>query len=199
MYLNPFAAYRMYMATKLHFSSDKYNMLEQGGRVNTNEAAFKKRRGVELAITRLAKKYPMEDFVQYIMANILAGDKNGGLFGGDGEDRYAAWKKKIQSLSYFYKQDLVKLREQDVGAGLSPIWTSLNGQHPLILREYLAGTVTIETLVILEQLYKYCDTLDEALSYDPLWKETGKLIRKYIPFLAIDKEQYEQITETIFN
>ena len=78
------------------------------------------------------------------------------------------------------------------------MWECLGGTHPIILRLYLSKRIMLETLVILEQLYKYRAQLDETLTYDPVWKGTSKLLAKAIPFIDIEVSTFRDITERIF-
>ena len=68
-----------------------------------------------------------------------------------------------------------------------------NNEHPLILRMYLSKIVSIETLVILNKLNNFTDKLDIELKDDIMWPDVSRLIKKYSPFLNINKEKYESI------
>ena len=63
--------------------------------------------------------------------------------------------------------------------------------HPPILKEHLAGNVSAEEMCVWEKLIGYCKDYDKQLK-DPVWRVIGMKIRKYLPFLNIDKEKYRQ-------
>ena len=63
--------------------------------------------------------------------------------------------------------------------------------HPPILKEHLAGNISAEDMCVYEKLFGYCKDYDKQLK-DPVWKVIGMKIRKYLPFLNIDKEKYKQ-------
>ena len=65
------------------------------------------------------------------------------------------------------------------------------GGHPPLLKEYLAGNLSIEEAVIYEKLFGYCKDYDKKLD-DPVWHQIGMKIKKYLPFLNIDKEKYRK-------
>ena len=46
-------------------------------------------------------------------------------------------------------------------------------------------------MCVYEKLFGYCKDYDRQLK-DPVWKVIGMKIRKYIPFLKIDKTKYRQ-------
>ena len=62
--------------------------------------------------------------------------------------------------------------------------------HPPLLKEHLAGNISAEDMCVYEKLFGYCKDYDKQLK-DPVWKVIGMKIRKYIPFLNIDKEKYK--------
>ena len=61
--------------------------------------------------------------------------------------------------------------------------------HPPILKEHLAGNVSAEDMCVYEKLFGYCKDYDKQLD-DPVWKTVGLKIKKYLPFLNIDKDKY---------
>jgi hypothetical protein len=195
--MDSYGGYCWYLALKLHFTSDKYDIIASGANVNVTREQFEKK-GLRFAVKKLVKKYDEGEFIQYVIANLLAGDKNAGLFGTEGEDRLREFQKRLQSISYLYEQDLLKLKGVNVGVGMSSIWTSLDGQHPILVKEYLAGNVMLETLVILDTLFGYREQLDQQLSFDPVWKQVSKLIKKYKPFITIKQPKFLAITERVF-
>lgn len=205
--MSGFSSYVWYISLKTHFTSEKYDILKSGT-IPVTQAQYDKKGGVKYAMERLSRKNSQSDLCQYFIANFLAGDKYGGVFNADGQAIYLDWIKRKESLSYLYEQDLNTLLEMKVdrlpiilnNETFNPIaflWMPLSG-HPPILRAYLGKHVMLETLVILEQLYKYKARLDESLAYDPVWKETSKLLGKAIPFIDIEASTFRDITERIF-
>ena len=63
--------------------------------------------------------------------------------------------------------------------------------HPPILKEHLAGNVSVEDMCIYEKLFSYCKDYDVKIN-DPIWKSVGMKIRKYLPFLNIDKKKFRE-------
>ena len=63
-------------------------------------------------------------------------------------------------------------------------------KQPIILKKYLGKHISIETLVILNYINNYTDRLDRELKNDIIWPDVSRIIKKYQPFLKIDKEQY---------
>jgi hypothetical protein len=63
-----------------------------------------------------------------------------------------------------------------------------SGEHPNIIKKYLRGEISIETLTILNSILNFTKRYDKEVS-DPLYKEVKKLCEKYQPFLKFDKQK----------
>jgi len=55
---------------------------------------------------------------------------------------------------------------------------------------YLGKHISIETLVILNKINNYTNKLDNVLKDDIIWPDVSRIVKKYTPFLKIDKEKY---------
>ena len=64
--------------------------------------------------------------------------------------------------------------------------------HPPILKSYLAGNTSLETLVICDRILEYRKDWDKKLD-DPVWETVSRKIKKYTPFLNIDVPRYKKI------
>ena len=70
------------------------------------------------------------------------------------------------------------------------------GSHPPLLKHFLSGEITLETLVIFETCLGYVDKFDAVLT-DPIWKDIKRSILKYKPFLHVDCFKYKQVILTV--
>jgi hypothetical protein len=199
--MSGFTSYAWYISLKQHFTTEKYDIIKSGI-IPVTQATYDKKGGVKYAMERLARKYSESDLCQYFIANCIAGDRYGGAFSEEGPAIYLDWMKRKESLSYLYEQDLWELENiltrEEESKKIENVFTCLGGKHPIILTEFLGKRVMLETLVILEQLYKYRAQLDETLAYDPIWKNTSKLLGKSLPFIDIEVLTFQRITETVF-
>ena len=69
-------------------------------------------------------------------------------------------------------------------------------RHPEILKTYLRGEVSIETMVILDKILGFRQDFDKHLS-DPVWETVSMRIKKYSSFLHIDVFRYKKILKEI--
>lgn len=194
MTMDEFSVYKMYIALKLHFTTDKYDVVKQKGKVKASRQAFAKRTDL-FSIRKISKTYSDEEVANFLVANFVSGDRWGGMFDIDAGERYQLWKKKIESLSYNFSQELDALIEEmeDKNLKLSEIFIVQSGQHPYIIKAFLRKTISIETLVILEKLNKYVEVFDKEITDTVVWPDISRLIKKYKPFLSIDTEKFNGI------
>lgn len=194
MTMDEFSVYKMYIALKLHFTTDKYDVVKQRGKVKASRQAFAKRTDL-FSIRKISKTYSDEEVANFLVANFVSGDRWGGMFDIDAGERYQLWKKKIESLSYNFSQELDAFIEEmeDKNLKLSDIFSVQSGQHPYIIKAFLRKTISIETLVILEKLNKYVEVFDKEITDTVVWPDISRLIKKYKPFLSIDTEKFNGI------
>jgi hypothetical protein len=106
----------------------------------------------------------------------------------EGEGRYTSWKRRTQSLSYIFKEEMESiLANRDINNAFA----SSNG-HPPILKGYLSGDISLETMVICDKILGYRTDYDKKLT-DPVWETVSMRMRKYSPFLNIDVFHYKKI------
>ena len=194
MIMEPFEVYRYYLALRLHFTTDKYDVIEQRGRVRATKNSFLKRKDM-FAIRKVAETYTDKDIVDFLVANFVSGDRWGGVFDVESKERYQGWKKRIEAISYTFKKEIDKavLFTEKNNITFDDLYKCNNGQHPPIVKMYLRNDISIETLVILNKLNNFTDQLDQDLKDDLVWPDTSRIIKKYSPFLEIKKEKYNEI------
>jgi len=194
MIMEPFEVYRYYLALRLHFTTDSYNVIEQKGRVRATKNSFLKRKDL-LSIRRVAETYSDKDIVDFLVANFVSGDRWGGVFDVESKERYQGWKKRIESISYTFKKEVDKAAAyaDKLGITFNQLFYCNHGQHPFIIKMYLRNDISIETLVILNKLNNFTDQLDQDLKDDLVWPDTSRIIKKYSPFLEIKKDKYNEI------
>lgn len=189
--MEAYDVYRLYMAMKLHFTTESYDISKTKGMVKDCRNAFMKRKDI-LAFRKLGEKYSKREIIDLLVANFTRGDKYGGVFDSETEEAYEQWKIRQQKLSYIFTQDIITILNESEKTGQDPFTTS-NGTHPIIVRLYLGGKISLETLIILDKLFDFRYINDNSLQLDFVWKDVSLLIKKYRIFVKIDKEKYMSI------
>lgn len=191
--MTPFQVYKLYLALRLHFTSDKYDIIEKRGAIRTSEQAFARRNDL-MGVNRLARKYNVSQCTNFMVANFVGGEKNGGMFAIGSEAVYKQWQGKLERLGYMYQDELRTLCESV--KAFDDLMDCSRG-HPPILKAYLNGSVSIETLTILEKCLPWVDRVHIYLENDVIWPDLRRTIVKYKPFLKIRKDKYSAITQKI--
>ena len=94
--MDEYSVYKMYIALKLHFTTENYDVIAQRGKVRASRQAFAKRKDL-YSIKKVSKTYSDEEVANFLVANFTSGDRWGGLFDSEASDRYADWKKRIEN------------------------------------------------------------------------------------------------------
>ena len=188
--LSPFDTYKEYLAYKNHFTKEKYDYQRYGGKSRAKIDSFYKRKD-RYFFEKMSRKYKDPEIKNFFLANFVNTDNPQGLWIGNimrsGETVYKEWQKRQQSMYYNFKQSSDDMMDQYT---YDEFFDASKG-HPPILKEHLAGNISAEEMCVYEKLFGYCKDYDKQIK-DPVWKIVGMKIRKYMPFLNIDKEKYKK-------
>ena len=136
--------------------------------------------------------------MDFLVSNFVTANNPSSLWIGEiinsGERTYSEWSRKQQSLSYIFKEQITRLFEE---YGLDDLFDCSNG-HPPILKEYLGEHIDLETVVILEKVFKFRSRFDKKLD-DPVWETVSMKIKKYDPFININVLQYKKVLRELVN
>ena len=193
--MSPFDCYQTYLSLKNHFTKERYDFFQYGGRTSASMSAFNKRKD-KYWFEKMSRQRADDEIRDYFIANFIASDTPekiwiGGLI-KEGESLYQGWQKRTQSLTYLFKEQSEELLSK---AGLETVFDCSKG-HPILLKRYLAGKVSIETLVIYDKIFMFRKRFDKSLD-DPIWSSVSLKLQKYEPFLNIDVQKHKQILRRI--
>ena len=191
----PADAYRCYLAMKNHFTKDKYDYIKYRGKVRATNEAFYKRKD-RFWFEKFARQKSDKEIEDFFVANFTSCTDPESLWIGemikDGEGRYQDWQKKLQSLSYMFKEDCEKLFTDNK---IDDVFDCSKG-HPIVLKKFLGGNISLETLVIYDRILGYTKNFDKKLQ-DPVWETVSRRVRKYSPFINIDVSRYKKILKEV--
>ena len=191
----PFDAYKCYLAMKNHFTKDNYDYQKYRGKTRATHQAFYKRKD-RFWFEKFARQKTDQEVEEFFVANFTSCSDPESLWIGEmikeGEGRYQDWQKKVQSLSYVFRQEIDSLFEDKK---VDDVFDCSKG-HPPILKSYLGGDISIETMVICDRVFGYVKDFDKRLK-DPVWETVSRKIKKYSPFLNIDIFRYKKILKEV--
>ena len=184
--MEAYDAYKIYHALKLHFTSN-YDYNKYNGKANVSVDSFLKRNDRPF-FGRVSRKYK-DDTKDFFISNFIVNPK--GWVGNFNDENYLNWKKRNQSLKYNYKSELVELFHRV--STFDEIFHN-GSQHPLLLKQFMAKKLSIETVAILESLLGFCDRFDKQIEENIVWPDRKKLILNYSNLLTIDVNEYRVVT-----
>ena len=195
MIVTPFDTYQHYLSLKNHFTNPKYDFFKYGAKTRASMASFNKRRD-KYWFEKTSRKYSDKEIVDFLVSNFVASTNPQNLWIGEiinsGERNYAEWMKRQQSLSYLYREQMQEFFSENK---LEDAFNCSKG-HPPILKKFLGGDVSIESLAICEKVFSFREKFDKKLD-DPVWETVSLKLKKYLPFLNIDMFRYKKILRQI--
>ena len=113
----------------------------------------------------------------------------------DKGETYENYILKLKDLEEIFKKESIYLFSEE---NLLSVFQCKGGSHPIILKKFLNGKISIETLVIYDRIFLFGNDFDKKL-FDPVWETVSLKIRKYKPFLNIDVFKYKKILREVIH
>ncbi len=197
MKVTPYETYQTYLSMKSHFTNPKYDFFKYGGKSRATVSSFNKRKD-KYWFEKTSRKYSDQEILDFLLSNFITANNPQNLWIGEiinsGERNYSEWMKRQQSLTYLFKEQLEGLLSEKK---LDEVFDCSKG-HPPILKKYLGGDLSLETLIILEKIFSFVKNFDKTIK-DPVWETVSLKIKKYIPFININIVYYKKILRKIVN
>jgi len=182
--MEPIDVYLMYCAMKAHFGKGDYDFVTYKGKTRIKRDTFYKRKDRSFFV-KLSRKYKTEQEIQnYFVSNFIKDKK--GYIANFSDENYESWKLKRQGFFDMFEVEMKPLVE-----AFEDLFTVTNGQHPKLMREFLGGRVSLETVIILDELVNFGPDWNKQLEDDIIWIDLDNLMNNYERFLTIDQEQYK--------
>jgi len=195
MKVTPFETYQTYLSMKSHFTNKRYDFFKYGGKSRATMASFNKRKD-KYWFEKTSRKYSDQEITDFLLSNFVTTETPQNLWIGEiinsGERTYADWMRRQQSLTYLFKEQSKKLLSEKE---LEEVFNCSKG-HPPILKKYLGGEISLETLVIFEKIFSFGKKFNRKLK-DPVWETVNMKMKKYVPFLNINVFHYKKILREI--
>jgi hypothetical protein len=189
-----FAAYALWNALKLHFTSDSYDYFKYHGKTNVSKQSFTIRKD-KYYFYKLSRKYSLEELKNYYVANMIGGNGEwvGEMVGPNGEEIYAKWQKTQQSLTYTTENDTIVLFDGVDGAefwSMDDYFKPVDGGWPMIITKLMHDKIKLETVCILIDTIGCMPRWEKQITEDIVWPSYHRLIKKYTPFIQYDKDKF---------
>ncbi len=185
MSTDPFESYKLYNALKLHFESS-YDAVKYNFKSNVTPNSFFKRKD-KYFFAKLAKKYngELKDFYvsQFINTETYIGD----MMDSEAEQNYKDHKRIQESIHRVFSIDINRLTEENVP--FDYLFKASDNAYPLVVKLWLQEEISLETVVILNAIFKFIDRESKNISDTIIWPDTRRLIEKYEPFVNFNRDK----------
>ena len=181
--MQPFDAYSMYNALKLHFEQDSYDAVKYNFKSNVSSKSFFARKD-KYFFAKLAKNYD-DKLLQYYIANF----KNGVSYVGDmlnegGETNFKEHMRIRESIHREFEKDINSLLDMDKEFDS---FFEAKQTHPLIIKLLMREQISLETVVILDSILGFMDREGKKITETIIWPDISRKIMKYKPFVDFNK------------
>ena len=184
--MDGFRAYKYYIATKLHFTNDKFNVFENPNVKGSRDAFFN--RNDRYIFEKLARKFTSDhDLIQYYVANFAYGNDAVAYHDSESDTNLTVWTKRKQSITRIFENDLsaIILHLEKEKKGKAELFTFDDNNFPELFKLYLGHYVTIESLSILNNFQPYL--LSWRRNANLIWDEECRRIEKVKGFVKYDE------------
>lgn len=191
MIMEPFDAYRKYLALKQHFHKENYDYFKYNGKVNAKSTSFETRKD-KYMFYKLSKKKDVEG---YLVANLIENDNTwiGDLLSSESEQVYNEWLKRQQSISYIFENDISKLKDD-----LHENIMTKHGEYPHMLKLFFKKEICIETIVISNEILNFFNHWKNKIEDTVIWPDLYKKCMKYRAFIHFDRNHCLNILKNKF-
>ncbi len=193
--MDGYKAYRYYLAIKLHFTTDKFDVFQNRGNVKGTREAFNARND-RYIFEKLAQKHPDDkEIIQFFVSNFAYGNDTAIYAGQEAEDNFMQWNKRKQSITKIFVDDLATLLTHIETNRLkhSAIFEFTENEYPVALKMFVGGKIAIETLRIIDDFSGIIEKWNQNLSVKYIWDNEMRRIKKLTGFVKYDKIKIEKI------
>jgi len=190
-----FDAYCLYLAINNHFNTESYDFFKYNGKVPVKLPAFLKRND-KYHFAKLAREH-RDELRDFLVANLSIQKyyvKN--LLDNECVDNYKQFKKRKQKLTYKITEDMRYL--YDKYDTLDTVLEVQNGQHSVILREFLGNNICPETFIAFDNMFGIFGDYDELIQEQFIWPKTKNRLVKLKPFIEYEKEKLRTVMKGIW-
>ena len=194
-----FDVFKVYLAVKLHFTSN-YNYFDYDGKVNCKLETFTKRND-RYFFHKLSKKYGKDEILDFFVSNFCENDKKwvGNLLQNDGRETYLNYKKVKDNFNYHFRNDFVNIINDFSSKRISfdDGFVCNSGQHPRLLRLLIQRRASFQTIIVLDQVLSFIKNWNKQIKERVVWSKIAHTITKLKPFVNYNMTECKLIMKEI--
>lgn len=184
--MSGYDAAKYYNAIKLHFNNEKYNAITY--RYNTKISFVPENQFY--SFQRLYKTYK-DELINFYVANFYENPKASvfDLCSSEADEIYKKWKKRNESLTYVFKEEVNNLLNE---SSLNDLLL-VKKTYPVLMVKTMQEEVSIDTLLLMDSVLQFFKDWNNKIKEDVVWKSFKMKSDKYRCFMNIDLEKYREI------
>ena len=192
MSISGFTVFKFYRVAKLHFTTDRYNMIDSQGRANgVTVDAFNRDRKKNF-FEYFCTKFDTEDELMQFLIACFVYQREKFIF----DKNFAAyheWIKRKENITEVFKEDIQKISKkyQEMNGSMDP-----DTKNPILLELFFDKEITIETLRIIEDIHPYLHQWEKDEVIKEGCKNIIRIIKKLEKLVKYDSEKIKEIWNT---
>lgn len=177
--MSPYQAYKLYLATKLHFTSPEYDVFKTNGAVRAiSEEKFQADKRYQ-TFKKFSEKYKNPKDIIDVFVSTFAYGKN--VFNvKEVEDAYKLWRKHKEMMTQLILDDIDVLESLN-----TPLKEIVNGSPSPLIKQVASKKINIETATAINRKY-HCVGLGENNFTHPT---LGIIVNKLDGFIRFNEEK----------
>lgn len=184
--MNGFKAFKFYTALRLHFTDKRFNVFANRGNLRGSYEKFLARNDCGL-FEKLARQFSSErDFIQYVAANFMYGNFDCVYHSEESQENYKEFLRRRQSITRVFADDLDTIIKTGAHYEFS------GHTVPDVIQLLLAKKITVETVVILNDLEQFVPQLEQHNHLQLLLGNELLRIEKSKQFVRYDRSKIDQ-------
>lgn len=196
--MDGFKAYQYYMAIKLHFSQDNFDVFKNRGSVKGTRDTFNSRND-RFFFDKLARKYSSDrDLIQFYVANFAYGNESVIYSQEESQSNIIEWTRRKESITKIFSDDCSTIINDAYKKKLtedSVINFTLN-KYPSILTLYLGKQISLETIRILDDFDELLSKWKSNSSLTLLWDSEIRRLAKSKGFVKYDTNKVSTVYQS---
>lgn len=193
--MDGFKAYKYYIAVKLHYTKDSFDVFKNRGNLKGTREAFNARND-RMMFDKLARKYPVDkDLIQYYVANFAYGNDAAVYSFDDAESNLLEWNRRKQSITKIFQDDCNKIIldacKNKIKSGA--VLNLTNKGYCSILKLFLGNQITLETIRIIDDMLPVLHSWKQNESMLLLWENEIRRIEKSKGFVTYDRDKIVKV------
>lgn len=169
-----YQSYLLYLALQRHFSTD-YDYFLYNGKVRASKEAYEKRSDM-YSFEKLNRIVPKEQHEDFFVSHFLDNPKE--WIKNMSKSKLEQYKATYTNLPKKFKEDLEYIKM--VGPGKM---IAVDRDIPQIHQKVLDGTLSIETIILLDRLFPFIEKHVNTVDISFVWPDYKRKLTKYKPFV----------------